>query len=305
MKKLLLLIIIILAFTAAFYHRSFLKFIAYNFVYKYEVLEQPITGYPKKASYSFVQETDDFYPDSKQDILNIIYTSINNGWNDFTFICDYEYDKCESDMKDIASDVDTLSMINNYVHPYNSYDRLHIIINGLGKIKIEVVPLYEDYMINELNAWVDNVINTKIKPTMSTSTKLATIYNYIISKTVYDKERADAIKRGISMPNNFSHIAYGILSDGKTVCGGYTDMMALFLEKLHIPNFKISTESHVWNFVYYGNEWRHMDLTWDDPYPTNNVSNYKNLFFLIDTEELLRLDVEQHNFDLTIVKEAQ
>ena len=303
MKKLLLLIIIILAFVAAFYHRSFLKFIAYNFVYKYEVLEQPISGYPKKTSYNFVQKTEDFYPENKQEILNIIYTSINNGWDEFTFICDYEYDECESDMKDIANDVDMLSMINNYVHPYNSYDRLHIIINGLGKIKIEVVPLYEEEMINNLNAWVDDVINTKIKDSMSTRTKLLTIYNHIISKTVYDRERADAIKLGISMPNNYSHIAYGILSAGKTVCGGYTDMMALFLEKLNIPNFKVSTESHVWNLVYYNNDWFHMDLTWDDPISGN--SSYKNMFFLINTEELLRLDVEQHNFDLTIVTEAQ
>jgi len=303
MKKLLLLIIIILAFTVAFYHRSFLKFIAYNFVYKYEVSEQPITGYPKKTSYNVVQETEDFYPDNKQDILNIIYTSINNGWNDFTFICDYDYEKCENDMTNLANDSETLTIINNYVHPFNSFDRLNIIINGLGKIKITVTPLYNEQQIEEINAWVDQVFEKKIKDTMSLRTKMLTIHDHIIDNTVYDKVRSDAIKDGIEMEGNYSHIAYGILADGKAVCGGYTDMMTIFLERLNIPNCKVSTIDHIWNLVYYNGQWLHMDLTWDDPYTGTSKNLRYHDYFLINTEKLWKLDTEQHLFDREIFKE--
>jgi hypothetical protein len=305
MKKLILVFILIAVGSIGVYHRNILKYIAYNFVYKYEVLEQPLNGYPKKGQYHFVQETEDYYPENKQDILNIIYTSINNGWKEFTFICDYDYDNCESDMADIAQDAETLTNINNYVHPFNSYDRLHISINGLGKIKIEVVPLYTEQQINEINNWVDNVFDRKIKDTMSIRTKLLTIHDHIIDNTVYDKPRSDAIKDRIDMVDNYSHIAYGIVYEGKAVCGGYSDMYAIFLERLNIPNFKVSTDDHVWNLVYYNDAWLHVDLTWDDPYTGTSKNLRYDDYFLINTSRLWKLDTEQHAFDREIFKEAQ
>jgi hypothetical protein len=305
MKKLLLLLAVVVALNVAFYHKNIMRYIAYNFVYKYEVIEYEIKGYPKKGNYHFVQETNNFYPKNKQDILNIIYTSVNNGWNDFSFICDYDYDKCESDMTELSQDSETLTIINNYVHPFNSYDRLNITINGLGKIRIEVTPLYTEDQINELNLWVDNVLETKIKETMSIRTKLLTIHDYIIDRTVYDKERSNAIKDGIKMEGNYSHIAYGVIKDNKAVCGGYTDLMSIFLERLNIPNFKVSTDDHIWNLVYYNDQWLHIDLTWDDPYTGTSKNVKYHDYFLITTERLWKLDVEQHLFDLEIFKEAQ
>jgi hypothetical protein len=305
MKKLLLLLAVVVGLNVAFYHKNIMKYIAYNFVYKYEVIEYEIKGYPKKGNYHFIKETSDFYPKNKQDILNIIYTAINNGWHDFSFICDYDYDQCESDMTDLSKNSEHLAIINNYVHPFNSYDRLNITINGLGKIRIEVKPLYTEQQINEINLWVDNVLETKIKDTMSIRTKLLTIHDYIIDRSVYDKERSNAIKDGIEMNGNYSHIAYGIIKDNKAVCGGYTDLMSIFLEKLNIPNFKVSTDDHIWNLVYYNDQWLHMDLTWDDPYTGTSENIKQHYYFLITTERLWKLDVEQHLFDVEIFKEAQ
>ena len=36
-----------------------------------------------------------------------------------------------------------------------------------------------------------------------------------------------------------SEIAYGPLFEGYAVCGGYTDLMELFLEKMNIKSYKI------------------------------------------------------------------
>ena len=66
-----------------------------------EVVILDSNKYHKDASYKFVQETTDFVPYSYHDLLNIIYSVINNGWNSFTFYCPKEYSECISDIKSI------------------------------------------------------------------------------------------------------------------------------------------------------------------------------------------------------------
>ena len=36
------------------------------------------------------------------------------------------------------------------------------------------------------------------------------------------------------------------------------------LDRLSIPNFKVTSEEHVWNVIYYNGKWTHIDATWDD-----------------------------------------
>ena len=66
------------------------------------------------------------------------------------------------------------------------------------------------------------------------------------------------------------------------------------MDKLNIPNFKVSTIDHVWNVIYFENKWQHIDVTWDDDEVNNN--NYYN-FFMIDTNDLLKKDTLKHSFD--------
>ena len=40
----------------------------------------------KEASYLLVKNTNNFEPINKSDLINIYYTIINSGWNEFTFI---------------------------------------------------------------------------------------------------------------------------------------------------------------------------------------------------------------------------
>ena len=59
--------------------------------------------YYRDYDFSFVQNTTDFVPDCKQDLLNIYYTAINAGKNQFTFYCGSDYDNCISDLESIAT----------------------------------------------------------------------------------------------------------------------------------------------------------------------------------------------------------
>ena len=80
--------------------------------------------------------------------------------------------------------------------------------------------------------------------------------------------------------------------------------MKLFLDRLHIPNYKISSENHIWNLVKLDNEWYHLDLTWDDPVTSTGEDVLEYDYFLITTDELEKLETDQHIFDKNIYTEA-
>ncbi len=65
-----------------------------------------------------------------------------------------------------------------------------------------------------------------------------------------------------------SHTAYGSLVNQVAVCDGYADAFAYIMEdKLGISCEVISSDAmhHAWNMIGIGQEWYHVDVTWDDP----------------------------------------
>ena len=81
--------------------------------------------------YNYVQNTDSKNAESKQDILNIFYTVLNSGDNNFSFYCDY--DNCLSDVKNFVSYQEDITTINNFVHPFNSFATINVDIANSGK----------------------------------------------------------------------------------------------------------------------------------------------------------------------------
>jgi transglutaminase/protease-like cytokinesis protein 3 len=294
---------------SVFYYEEIFKYIAYNYIYKHEIQIQPITTYQKEETYFQFELVDKFIAQNKQDLANIIYTAINNGWIEFSFLCEYNYNECQNDLTDLVSTSEgeqegMLNYINNFVHPYNSFDRLSLSMNSYGKVTIKMTPIYSDSQIREIDAWVDNVLANKINDSMTLKNKIKTIHDHIINETKYDKVRAEAIKIGGKIDDNYSHSAYGIVRDKEAVCGGYTDLMAIFLERLKVPNYKISTDDHIWNLVFFDNLWLHLDLTWNDPVMPDGRNALLHTFFLIDTKQLHKEDSSQHNFNPYYFKEA-
>ena len=58
--------------------------------------------YYRNNNYTFVQNTKDFVPYGYQDLLNIIYTILNSGWEQTTFYCPEEYEECIHDLDSIS-----------------------------------------------------------------------------------------------------------------------------------------------------------------------------------------------------------
>lgn len=297
MKRLFYTILFIILVCLIYNYRDNIYEVYYDYFVSIEdkVSKLQKNDYYRDYSFSYAKNTEEFIPKNKNDILNIYYTIVNSGMNDFTFFCPRDYSNCISDVNDIANDQNTISNINNFVHPFNSFKTLKTEVDTSGKITVHIEKVYDDEMIIILNYKVDEIIKSEIKENDNIKTKIKKIHDYIINKTTYDKERSD--KKIIKYK---SDNAYGVLVENYGLCGGYTDAMMLFLERFEIPNYKIATENHVWNYVKVNDEWLHLDLTWDDPITTNGKSLLDDAFFLIDDDELKAKERDQHNYNTDI-----
>lgn len=265
-----------------------------------EVIVLDTNKYHKDASYLFVEETTNFTPYSYQDLLNIIYSIINNGWNSFTFYCPKEYSDCISDIKNISVNDTLLTEINNYVNPFNSFSTLQTLYDDNGEITIKLTKTYTDEEIAIINDKLNTMLNSLITDNMSTKDKLLAIHDYIINNTKYDTE-----KNNNGSSKYHSNTAYGVFLEGYATCNGYADAYALALDRLGIKNYKVSSSTHIWNAVYYNNEWLHIDLTWDDPVSSDGKDYLYHKYFLVNTEQMKKEDgdLQDHIFDNKVFQE--
>ena len=294
MKKyiVLLILVILFGFTFAFRRPLYNLYRTYFIKEEKEVTLTASNDYTRDYDFNYVKRTDDFTPSNYQDLLNIYYTVLNSGEEEFSFYCTDEYSECINDVDSLANNQKVLSTINNFVHPFNSFRHLETSYDDYGKVTLKIEHIYNNNDIKLINAKVEEIEKEIWNSSMSNEDKIKEAHNYIINNSKYDKDRSD---------NNIvkykSDTAYGSLLEGYSLCGGYTDAMELFLEDMGIKSYKISSENHVWNAVYLNNVWYHLDLTWDDPITTDGSDILEYNFFLITTSELSELEGEQHNYD--------
>lgn len=249
--------------------------------------------YYRDYDFAFVKNTSNFSPSNYQDILDIYYTVINAGKSNFTFYCPKEYTSCIDDIKTLSNDQNTLSDINNYVHPYNGFSHIESEYDSLGRVTINVVRNYTEEDINLINKKIDELMPQLTSNYNSLETNIKNVHDYIINNARYDSARSDS-----NVLTYKSDTAYGPLFQRYAICGGYTDLMQLFLERLNVKNFRVSSDNHIWNALYINNTWKHLDLTWDDPVASDGKDYLEYNYFLIDTNQLLTLEQTQHNFNL-------
>lgn len=280
-----------------FYPEECKEFI-YNILNKNEYVIAVANDYYLEGNFNqFKNWTDDV--SNKEELLNYIYYVINTGSVYADGECTKEYTNCIEDLTNIAHDEETLSIMNNFVHPYNSFKTISFSYNEFGKFSLIIEHIYNQEEITAINYVVDTKIKNDIKDSMTTEEKIKKIHDYIIDSTKYDILKKDNIHDDTYKSNT----AYGVLIQSYGICSGYSDTMAIFLNKLGIENYKISNDSHIWNLVHINGVWRHLDSTWDDPISNNNLN--RDTYFLISSEELKKLNDNTHNFDINIYKEAQ
>ena len=292
------------------YNEQISNYIVNKYIYnKNNTIEITRNDYSMNRDYKFVQITDDFVAKDYQHLLNIIYTILDSGTEEAYFFCDDNYDNCLKDIDKIIpsskvdDSYDILSDINNMVHPYNSYKKLTVVMNNYGKVIVKVNKQYNNNQINYINSEVDKIIKDNIPENLSDRDKIKIFHDYIINTTKYDKDRASKMNDK-EYSNSESHTANGLLKNHIALCGGYSDMMSIYLSKINIPNIRISADKHVWNLVYIDGRWYHLDATWDDPVTNTGSQILLHDYFLIDSNTLLKNDTTEHNFNKNIYLEA-
>ncbi|MBE6139103.1 MAG: hypothetical protein E7174_01165 [Firmicutes bacterium] len=269
-------------------------FIMDNIIYRGSNKVLTYNEYYLNYDYNYVQNIDSRNVKNYQEVLNIFYTIINSGDDSYSFYCDYS--NCLNDVKRLIADESKISNINNFVHPFNSFSTINIDISNDGKITVKNKKTYNDEEIIFIKTYIDTFITENIKDDTSTYDKIKLFHDHIINNTEYDVDKLE---------NSYDAYAYNLLINNKAICGGYSDIMSIYLNELGIQNYKITSENHIWNLVNVDGTWYHIDMTWDDPVASDGKQYLIHNFFLITTNELHKLDSVEHNFNTNIYIEAK
>lgn len=272
------------------FRNDIIYFVYDKIIYKSNILSY--NEYYLNNDYNYFKNIDTKDVSSKQELFDMLYTVVNSGDNSYAFYC--KYNGCTSDIKVILDDKEFLPLINNFVHPYNSFETINIDITTLDRVTLTIKKVYSEDEIEYINNFINDFIKNNITNNMSDYNKIKAFHDYIINKYEYDETKS-----------NKSYSAYNLITKGKAICGGYSDLISIYLNHIGIKNYKISSDTHIWNLVNLDGKWYHLDATWDDPVASDGKSHLLHNFFMIDTNELHRLDTVEHNFDTNIFAEAK
>ena len=114
---------------------------------------------------------------------------------------------------------------------------------------------------------VQEILAEIIRPGMSDHEKVKVIHDWVVLNLKYDTSLQ-------------KYTAYDGLSTGSTVCQGYSLLTYKLLKEAGITNrivegtaFSESSpqgQLHAWNLVKLGEQWYHLDTTWNDPVPNRD-----------------------------------
>ena len=137
-----------------------------------------------------------------------------------------------------------------------------------GSYKLYVMPRYINTLEEDrkLFSMLDEITRLVIRPGMTDYEKELAFHDFIVQNIEYDT-RFEALE---DIPESSSQ-ALGVLETGIAICGGYSQLMTLLLNRAGIP-CRIVTgvadgELHAWNIVLLNGATYHVDVTWDDPVP--------------------------------------
>ena len=189
-----------------------------------EVVLPESNKYARNNSFEYVQKTDTFTPYSKQDIINIFYSYLDNGYDNLTFYCPEEYENCVNDLTDMVNNQTVITDIGNFVHPYNNFHDVYLTTSSSGEVNLKINRTYTDEEIEKIDKKIDEIMADIFKDKTELKDKILAAHDYIVDNTSYDDD-------GESDTN-----AYDLLFTNKTKCFGYADTMAIILDKLGVKS---------------------------------------------------------------------
>ena len=219
---------------------------------------------------------------------------MNEGYSTYTLYCNYSsVAECFSDFTSVTGDADLMKSLSDYVNPFNSYKTFGTTRMSDGRIIVDINYTYSSSQKTAINGKIDEAISANNMGSLSNADKILKIHDYVVNRVAYTSSGSDIYN------------AYGALINGKSVCQGYADAVALFLDRFNIPNLKVSSDTHTWNLVYINNKWLHLDATWDDPITSSGNQILLHDYYLLTKAQLYNLDTSEHTFNTTLYPEGK
>lgn len=302
----ILLCLVLISFIYVFYKPLEDKIVEY-FYPPIVIEEKQPNKYARKRDFEFVSISKDFIPYNYQDLLDIFYTVLDYHYDTFTFYCPQEYLDCIKDLEYLTSDYNTsvLTVIGNLVHPYNNFVSMQIKYDNLGEVNLTINYLYSEEEITKLENEINKIWRENITSSMTKNDIIKFFHDYIINTTRYDIE-FEKQYQNIKGINEDQAKATGVFFKKDAICSGYTDALALILDRLNMNHFKLASTTHIWNVLKENDKYYHIDTTWDDPVTEGSDENHlQHVFFMIDTKTMANPDYDGHDMDTSIYIELK
>lgn len=152
------------------------------------------------------------------------------------------------------------------------------------KIKLERTRQLNEIPLDEFEEKVQSVL-AEAKVIDNDYDRIKYIHDLIINETVYiDSEEYPYISR-----------ADGPLVYGEALCEGYSAAFMYIAQSLGYEcicvygtavNSRGESSDHMWNMIKIGEEWYHIDVTWDDPVSSDGNPRLRHKYFLISEEAI-------------------
>lgn len=149
----------------------------------------------------------------------------------------------------------------NQIAPYNREEK----IANYANVHANVKDLDEVHTFNVLNRPSEDYLKTLVEELTDgiddVQEKSKIIHDWIVINIFYDLDRYYD-PQDLRRPYFYLEVLRGRL----TMCGGYTD---LFFVMAKMAGIRVSSvtgaaaNAHIWNAVWDGSQWMHIDCTWD------------------------------------------
>lgn len=238
------------------------------------------------------------YSHSPYDIEKIIdvsgytdfYNALKSAMMDFEDKVTVKILKYDEKLYDIANTIEKIADDNPGIDC--GYTGAKTMLYGEGTEKIVEVDFEYDFTADEMfdmrdrtDEKINQIIKEIIKPGMNDYQKELVIHDYIVNNTRYvqDTEKDGFIKK-------VDHTLFGVLVKGAGICEGYAAAMKKLLNSVGIECITVTGVAkgvpHAWNMVRIGEDYYHVDVTWDDPVMDNGTNVLSHQYFNITDKKM-------------------
>lgn len=172
-----------------------------------------------------------------------------------------------------------------YIGPYNYQYNKETRIVSTVTFTLRDPEIY-DYDLYEQT--VAQILAETVKPGMSQWQIALAIHDYLVVNCAYDETYT-------------YYSAYDALVRGTAVCNGYALAYMDLMRRAGVECVKVSSEAmdHAWNLVKIGENWLHVDATWDDPV-SDRQGRVLHKYFLISDSAISDAEHEHYGWETDI-----